>query len=622
MEHAAETFVHPSHASSAAMVLWGRIMACLVEVPAALIVLAEIVILGGGAFARYVLHDPIPWTDELAGILFLWLAMLGAIIALHRSAHMQLTTFIKNVSPATRVWLDTFGMWLVVAFLLLLVGPAWEHLTEHLEVTTPTLEVSEGYRAAAVFAGVVLMLVTAAMRLLDRASWKPIILSGVLVAVGGGALWMLSPTLMELGNANLVIFFLLMLVTCVVIGVPIAFAFGLATLSYLALSTATPLSIIPNRMQEGMSHLILLAVPLFVFLGGLIEMTGLARAMINFLVSLIGHLRGGLQYVLLGAMYIVSGISGAKAADMAAVAPALFPEMKKRGAKDGDLIGLLSASGAMSETIPPSIVLITVGSVTGVSITALFVGGLMPAVVGLVMMALVVWFQTRGEDMSGAARPSRKAILRSLLIALPALALPVIIRTAVVEGVATATEVSTIGIFYTVLAGVLVYRQFDWRRVYPMLLDTAALSGAILLIVGCATTMAWALTQSGFAQDLVKIMSAVPGGKIGFLLVSALAFVVLGSLLEGIPAIVLFGPLLFPIAKLIGVHEVHYAMVVIFAMGLGLFAPPFGVGFYAACAIGRVSPDVAMPRVWPHIAALFIALLLLTLVPWFSIGFL
>jgi tripartite ATP-independent transporter DctM subunit len=413
-----------------------------------------------------------------------------------------------------------------------------------------------------------------------------------------------------------------MLVGCVVIGVPIAFAFGLATVCYLAFSTSTPLSIMPNRMQEGMSHLILLAVPLFVFLGALIEMTGLARAMIEFLVSLIGHVRGGLQYVLLGAMYIVSGISGAKAADMAAVAPALFPEMRKRGTRDGDLIGLLSASGAMSETIPPSIVLITVGSVTGVSITALFVGGLIPAVVGLLLMAVVVWWQTRNEDMTGVKRASRKQILRLLLIALPALALPVIIRTAVVQGVATATEVSTIGIFYTVLAGLFIYRQFAWRRIYPMLLDTAALSGAILLIVGCATAMAWALTQSGFAQDLVKIMTSVPGGKLGFLLISAVAFVVLGSLLEGIPAIVLFGPLLFPIARLVGVHEVHYAMVVIFAMGLGLFAPPFGVGFYAACAIGRVSPDVAMPKVWPHMAALLVALLLLVLVPWFSVGFL
>lgn len=291
MEHAAEAFARPSCTPSATA-FWGRIMASVVEVPAALIVLAEILILGGGAFARYALHEPIPWTDELASILFLWLAMLGAIIALHRSAHMQLTTFIKDLSPARRAWLDALGMWLVVAFLLLLVWAAWEHLTEHLEVTTPTLEVSEGYRAAAVFVGTVLMLVTAIMRLLERSGWRQIIASGLLVAAGGGVLWMLSPALMELGNANLVIFFLLMLVTCVVIGVPIAFAFGLATLSYLALSTATPLSIIPNRMQEGMSHLILLAVPLFVFLGGLIEMTGLARAMINFLVTLIGHVRG------------------------------------------------------------------------------------------------------------------------------------------------------------------------------------------------------------------------------------------------------------------------------------------------------------------------------------------
>ena len=327
---------------------------------------------------------------------------------------------------------------------------------------------------------------TAITRLVSRAHWKHIVVTGCFVAIAGVALWLLSPTLQQLGNVNLIIFFVGMLVFCIVIGVPIAFAFGLATMSYLAFATTTPMSIMPGRMQEGMSHLILLAVPLFVFLGGLIEMTGLAKAMIDFLVSLIGHVRGGLQYVLLGAMYLVSGISGAKAADMAAVAPALFPEMRKRGTNDGDLIGLLSASGAMSETIPPSIVLITVGSVTGVSITALFVGGLLPAIVGLVMMAFVVWYQTRNEDMSGVTRVPRRQIVKLFLVALPALALPFIIRTAVAEGVATATEVSTIGIFYTVLAGVFFYRKFDWKLVYPLLLDTASLSGAILIIVGCA----------------------------------------------------------------------------------------------------------------------------------------
>jgi len=383
-----------------------------------------------------------------------------------------------------------------------------------------------------------------------------------------------------------------------------------------------PVLIVPGRVSEGMSHMVLLAVPMFVLLGALIELAGLARAMIAFLVSLIGHLRGGLQYVLLGAMYLVSGISGAKAADMAAIAPALFPEMKKRGASEGDLVSLLSASAVMSETIPPSIVLITVGSVTGVSIAALFTGGLMPAVVGLIALAIVVFVQSRGEDMSGAKRFDAKTKLRLFAVALPGLGLPIVIRSAVVEGVATATEVATIGVVYTILVGMFLYRCFDWRRVYPILVDTASLSGAILLVVGAATAMAWALTQSGFSQQLVDLMVAMPGGRFGFLAISALAFVVLGSVLEGVPAIVLFGPLLFPIARLMGVNEVHYAIIAVFSMGLGLFTPPFGVGFYLACAIGRASPDEVIRHVWPHLAALVAALVLIILIPWISTGFL
>jgi tripartite ATP-independent transporter DctM subunit len=367
---------------------------------------------------------------------------------------------------------------------------------------------------------------------------------------------------------------------------------------------------------------VLLSVPLFVFLGLLIEMCGIAKAMVDFLASLLGHVKGGLAYVLIGAMYLVSGISGSKAADMAAVAPALFPEMKRRGAQEGRLIALLSASGAMSETIPPSLVLITIGSVTGVSIAALFTGGLLPAMVGAAALAVVVFFHYRTEDVSRVPRASGREIARRFVIALPALALPFVIRAVVVEGVATATEVSTVGIAYTLVVGLFVYRRFDWRRLYPMLVETASLSGAILFIIGCATAMAWALTQSGFSRELASFMQRVPGGAGGFMAISVVAFVILGSVLEGIPAIVLFGPLLFPIARSAGIHEVHYAMVVVFAMGLGLFAPPFGVGFYAACAIGRVDPDRAVGQVWPYLGALFVALIAIAAWPWLSIGFL
>ena len=172
----------------------------------------------------------------------------------------------------------------------------------------------------------------------------------------------------------------------------------------MALATRAPLTVIVSRMDEGMSHLLLLSIPLFVFLGILIDMTGMARAMVAFLASLLGHVRGGLSYVLLGAMYLVSGISGAKAADMAAVAPVLFPEMKARGMKPGELVSLLAASGAMAETIPPSVVLIVIGSVASVSIAALFTGGLLPAAVLALALAVVAWFRSGGDDLVGRER--------------------------------------------------------------------------------------------------------------------------------------------------------------------------------------------------------------------------
>ena len=606
----------------AAFAAFERAMALLTELPAAALVVLETVILFAGVISRYVFNSPLTWSDELASILFLWLAMLGAVIALRRGEHMRLTTFLNLLSPPRRAWVETLSTCVVVLFVGLLLTPAYEHFDDQWVILSPALEWHDGLRVAAIGVGALLMLVISLARLLERSSWQDAAGCIALVAVISVGAWFAKPALTQLGNVNLLIFFVGLVGLCVALGLPIAFAFGMATLAYLALTTTTPLTIVVSRMDEGMSHIILLSVPLFVFLGALIAMTGLARAMVDFLAALIGHLRGGLQYVLLGAMYLVSGISGSKAADMAAVAPALFPEMKKRGAEGGDLVALLSASGAMSETIPPSLVLITIGAVTGVSISALFTGGLLPAVVGMIALCVVVYFQTRHEDMSAVAKASGAQVRRAFFVALPALALPFVIRTVVVEGVATATEVSTVGVAYTVLAGLFVYRQFDWKRLLPMLVETASLSGAILLIIGCATAMAWALTQSGFSNSMVQLMSTVPGGQAGFMVVSLLAFVILGSVLEGIPAIVLFGPLLFPVARALGVHEVHYAMVVIFAMGLGLFAPPFGVGFYAACAIGKVPPDRAFSRVWPHLGALFIALLVIAAVPWISIGFL
>jgi len=594
----------------------------LVEIPAAILVVAEIVILFSGIVARYALHEPLVWSDELASILFLWLAMLGAVVAFRRGEHMRMGALVNRASPAARAVLDMVAVAAALAFLLMLQAPGFEYASEERYVTTAALEIPNVWRAAALPVGTALMALIALLRLVERAQWRTAGLALLLVGGVVAAMAALQPVFASLGNLNLLIFFVGIVAATVFAGVPIAFSFGLATFGYLSLATDVPMMVVVGRMDEGMSHLILLAVPLFVFLGVLIEMTGMAKRMVAFLASLLGHVRGGLSYVLIGAMYVVSGISGAKAADMAAVAPVLFPEMRERGADEGDLVALLSATGAQTETVPPSLVLITIGSVTGVSITALFTGGLLPGLVLGVMLCLVVWWRNRREDLSTVRKASGRQIGRALLVALPALALPFVIRAAVVEGVATATEVSTIGIVYATLVGLLVYRCFDPRRLKPMLVDTACLSGAILLIIGTATGMAWALTQSGFSTQLATTMAGLPGGAATFMAVSIVAFVILGSVLEGIPAIVLFGPLLFPIAHQMGIHEVHYAMVVILSMGLGLFAPPFGVGYYAACAIGRVAPDAGIRPIMGYLSSLAVGIVVIAAVPWLSTGFL
>ena len=647
------------------------------------LVVVEMAILFAGVISRYVFNRPFTWTDELASILFLWLAMLGAVLAFRRTEHMRMSALVNGAAPRTRAILEALALAAGIAFLALVLLPAIEYAHDEIMIETPSLGLKNIWRAAALPIGIGLMLAIGLTRIGRAHSVRDMGIAFAIVFAIGLALWLAKPLFSAMGNYKLIVFFVILVGGAVLAGVPIVFAFGIGTFAFLALTTRTPSTLVVSRMDEGMSHIILLSVPLFVFLGLLIEITGMARAMVDFLASLIGHFRGGLKYVLLGAMYLVSGISGSKAADMAAVAPVLFPEMKKRGAKGGDLVALLSSSGAMSETIPPSLVLITIGSVVNVSIAALFTGGLMPGLVLALALCGVVWWRSRDEDMSDVKRATAKQIGMALLISSPGLALPFLIRAAVVEGVATATEVSTIGVAYTlaygvlaagfigasqrarkitliaaavgvawsmfigfkaggfsgdftpimialaifgmtfsIVSGLLLGGRLDLSRLWSALLETAALSGAILIIIGTATGMAWALTQSGFSRQLATSMSNLPGGAAGFMAVSIVAFIILGSVLEGIPAIVLFGPLLFPIARQLGIHEVHYAMVVILAMGIGLFAPPFGVGYYAACAIGRVDPAEGVAPIWPYLGALIIGLIVVACFPWISIGFL
>ena len=614
--HAGETT--PLQNQIAANRLLSRWMAPLEAVSAALM-FAIVMMLFSGVVSRYVFGKPITWIDEAVSFAFIWVAMLGAVLAMHRNEHLRLSMFVDRMPARLRGLVHAFALVAVAAFLIGLIHPAIEHSQMEWIVTTPSLELPAGLRVAAIAVGLVLMLavvvVVYALRTVSLANLVTAA-AGVAAFVALG-LW-LAPQLATLGLFNILIFLTGLVALCLVAGVPIAFCFGCGVMCFLAFTSPVPLGVIVGRIDEGMANLVLVSVPIFVLLGCVLDATGMGKAIVDLLASLIGHVKAGMSYVLLGSLFIVSGISGSKVSDMATVAPALFPEMRRRGNKQPEMVALLATGAAMADTVPPSIVLIVLGSVAGVSIAGLFEAGFFVAMVLLLALLLLARWKARHEVTDSVRRPTLKAIGRLALIAAPALVLPFLIRSAVGGGVATATEVSTIAVLYAMLIGQVLYGGLSLKRIYAMLVETAALSGAILLILGTASAMAWAITQSGIVQHLSLFLTTLPGGWMAFMGVTIAVFLVLGCLLEGLPAVLLLAPIMFPIAKKLGIHEIHYSMVIVCAMNVGLMMPPIGVGFYVACRIGDAKPDDAMAAIWPYIAALLGGVIVIAMVPWLS----
>ena len=612
-------FGEPHHvdggpAAAAIRGVMARVMRPL-EVTAAALLTLIIGLLLSAVLSRYVFTKSIIWVDEVVSIAFIWLTMIGSAIAMYRNEHLRLTLLVERLAPRAREFVNALALVAVMAFLLAMLQPAAIYAQEEWAITTPALNIPNSFRVAAIAFGLLAMLVVVLAFACKTVRPRVLGLAALLVAGLGGLAWWQVPALADLGHLNILIFLVILVGACLAAGVPIAFCFGLGALSYLSFTTQVPLLIVVGRMDEGMSSLILVSVPIFVLLGCVLDATGMGKAIVDFLASLLGHVKAGMSYVLLGSLFIVSGISGSKVSDMATVAPALFPEMSRRGNKRKDMVALLATGAAMADTVPPSIVLIVLGSVAGVSIAGLFQAGFVVAMVLLAMLLILARWKARHEVVEDVRRPPLKVIGRFMLIASPALLLPFLIRSAVGGGVATATEVSTIAVLYALVIGQVLYGGITRGKLYAMLVETAALSGAILLILGAASAMAWTITQSGVVQQLSQFMTALPGGWATFMAVTVLVFLVLGCLLEGLPAVLLLAPIMFPIARKLGIHEVHYAMVIVCAMNVGLMMPPIGFGFYVACRIGGAKPDDVLGAIWPYLLALLVGVAVIAAVP-------
>lgn len=602
----------PEAASSErkALNLWAPLEALSAALLAGIMVLMLV-----SSFSRYVFSLSIVWADEFISIAFLWLAMLGCVIAMRRNEHLRLTVFLEKASPALRGYIQAFAIIMVAVCLAALVSPSIEYAQEEWFITSPALGIPNTYRVAAIPLGICLMLLTVLGYALRTVGLRQLVITSVLVVAVAGLLFLAQPVFQEITSLGLLVFLIGLVALCLVAGVPIAFCFAMGTLGYLTFSSYVPLMVVISRMDEGMSSVILVSVPIFVMLGCILDATGMGKAIVDFLGSLLGHVKAGMSYVLLGSLFIVSGISGSKVSDMATVAPALFPEMKRRGNKPKEMIALLGTGAAMADTVPPSIVLIVLGSVAGVSIAALFQAGFVVALVLLMVLLVLARWKARHEDVKNVQRAGLSKIAKLSIIAAPALLLPFLIRGAVGSGMATATEVSTIAVLYTLVVGQLLYGGIGVRKTYGMLVETASLSGTILLILGTASAMAWAITQSGVVQSLSAFLTNLPGGWVAYMAVTIVVFLFLGCILEGLPALLLLAPIMFPIARDLGIHEIQYAMVAVTAMNIGLMLPPLGVGFYVVCRIGGEQPDEVMGAILPYLGALLIGLIIIALVP-------
>lgn len=588
------------------------------EAVSAFLALLITVLLLGGVISRYVFGLPLVWSEEVVSISFIWLTMLGAAIALQRQEHLRLNLFVDMLPPRARQWAGAVAQVLVVALLLTLMRPAIEYAQDEWFIRTPALDWPNTVRVASIALGLGLMVIMVLLQAFQSSRWTDLLVSGIGVALLTFGATQLTDLWGQLGLFNIPIFLIGLVGLCLVLGVPIAFCFALGAACYLGFSTQVPLTVIIGRMDEGMSSVVLVSVPIFVLLGCVLDATGMGKAIVDFLASLIGHIKAGMSYVLLGSLFIVSGISGSKVSDMATVAPALFPEMKRRGNKPSEMVALLATGAAMADTVPPSIVLIVLGAVASVSIAGLFQSGFVVAMVLLLALIVLARWKARHEDTTGTRKANRREIWRYIIVAAPALVLPFLIRSAVAEGVATATEVSTVAVVYAMLVGHFIYGGIGWRKFYGMLVETAALSGAVLLVLGAASAMAWSITQSGVVQHLSAFMTTLPGGWMGFMAVTIVIFLVLGCLLEGLPAVLLLAPIMFPIARKLGIHDIHYAMVIVCAMNVGLMMPPIGVGFYIACRIGGAKPDEVIGAIWPYLLALLIGVFVIAAFPWIS----
>ena len=566
---------------------------------------------------RYFLHDPVEWAEEGARALMIVLVFFGAATVLARSQHVGVDLFRLWLPARWQPALVQSGHWIIAGVSASLFVSSLLLLADSYGQTT-SLGLPQWLYVYPVVVGSLFM---ALFGLANAVNASPRLVIGTLLGALAVAAAVYGWNALMPGHAVkpgvlLAAGFAFGLVA----GVPIGFVLAFSALLYFLADPSLPLLVYSQQVMAGSDHFVLLAIPFFVLAGLLMESNGMSSRLIELLLRIFGRVRGGLGLITITATAFFSGVSGSKLADVAAVGGIVMPAVRRTRQDPNEHAGLLASTAVMAETIPPCINMIIMGFVANISIAGLFMAGLVPAAVmalALASLAVVVGRKINPDE----AFPQRRPLLRLVGGALVAIVMVAMIGKGVTSGVATSTEVSAFAVVYALVAGSLAFRELSLKGLARLFVKSSSMAGSILFIVAAASSLSFALTIEQIPQLVSSSMIAFAQewGSTMFILLAVLMMIIFGAVLEGAPALIIFGPLLTPIAQQLGIHPLHFGTVMVIAMGLGLFAPPIGLGLFATCALtGTTVKDVARPMM-KYLAVLLVTLVVLVLVPAFSL---
>jgi tripartite ATP-independent transporter DctM subunit len=399
------------------------------------------------------------------------------------------------------------------------------------------------------------------------------------------------------------------------LGVPIAFAMGVAAIVVIPFAGGVPMQMLTHRLVMSADSFTLLAIPLFVLAGALMETGGIASKLVNLAKALVGFIRGGLgMAVIVGEMFF-SGISGSTTADVSAMASMLLPSMKRSGYPQEQSVAIISASSAMGILIPPCITMVVFGGVTNTSVAALFLAGFLPALVLAVLTASLVYYYALRLNLPTAGHFSLRNLWRASVDSLIALGMPVMIFGGLIFGVATTTEVASFAVVYAALVGFFVYRELTLAKLWRILVESSVLSGVILLLLGLSVVYTYLLAIEDITPTLGKLVLGFSRDPTVFLVITSVIAIVLGAVIEVLPTGLLLIPIFLPLAQQLGVDKIHFLTLLVAAGGLGMFLPPTGVGLLIGCSVGNIPVTRAVRPMLPYVMVLFFGIVVLCAFP-------